>query len=288
MANRILEYFAALVASDDGLPLTEAAIAIAQDVYPDLDVQGTLTQIDALAARLSRRLPPDAGPLQKLQLLDHFFFRELGFAVNQNDYYDPDNSHLHIVLDRRRGIPISLAVLCMEIGHQIGLPLRGLSFPGHFLLRLAVPAGDVVIDPLSGNSLSPQRLLEMVEPYLKHYRDESAEPIQELALWALLHPFLEPASPREILARMLRNLRAIYTQNERWERLLAVQERMVLVLPDHPVEKRDRGLAYARLGLVRPAQDDLEYYLSTRPEAEDGDAIRQVLDDLSRRPGGHG
>ena len=104
----------------------------------------------------------------------------------------------------------------------------------------------------------------------------------------MLHQCLERATPREILARMLRNLRAIYTQNERWERLLAVQERMVLVLPDHPVEKRDRGLAYARLGLVRPAQDDLEYYLSTRPEAEDGDAIRQVLDDLSRRPGGHG
>ncbi|GAB3629166.1 transglutaminase [Pandoraea terrae] len=288
MANRFLEYFASLVASDEGLPLTEAAVALAQDAYPDLDVQGTLTQIDGLAARLAKRLPADAGQLQKLQLLDHFFFRELGFSANQNDYYDPDNSHLHVVLDRRRGIPISLAVLCMEIGQQIGLPLRGLSFPGHFLMRLAVPAGDVVIDPLSGQSLSPQRLLEMVEPYLRHYRDESAEPIQELALWALLHPFLEPASPREILARMLRNLRAIYTQSERWERVLAVQERMVLVLPDAPAERRDRGLAYARLNLVRPAQEDLEFYLSQRGESDDADAVRHMLDDLSRRPGGHG
>jgi regulator of sirC expression with transglutaminase-like and TPR domain len=176
----------------------------------------------------------------------------------------------------------------MEMGQQIGLTLRGLSFPGHFLLRLAVPAGDVVIDPLSGQSLSPQRLLEMVEPYLKHYRDESAEPIQELALWALLHPFLEPASPRDILARMLRNLRTIYTQNERWERVLAVQERMVLVLPDAVSERRDRGLAYARLNLVRPAQDDLEYYLSKHGAADDAQTVRHVLDDLSRRPGSHG
>jgi len=288
MANRFLEYFAALVASDEGLPLTEAAVAIAQDAYPDLDVQGTLTQIDSLAARLAKRLPADAGQLQKLKLLGHFFFRELGFAANRNDYYDPDNSHLHVVLDRRRGIPISLAVLCMEIGQQIDLPLRGLSFPGHFLMRLAVPAGDVVIDPLSGQSLSPQRLLEMVEPYLKHYQDESAESTQVLALWALLHPFLEPASPRDILARMLRNLRASYTHNERWERVLAVQERIVLVLPNAAIERRDRGLAYARLNLVRPAQDDLEFYLSKHGESEDAEAVRHVLDDLSRKPGSHG
>lgn len=282
---RMLEYFATLVADDASLPLTEAAVALAQDAYPDLDIQGVLAEIDKLAMRVMQRVPADAGPLQKLQLLDHFFFRELGFAGNQNDFYHPDNSYLNIVLQTRRGIPISLAVLYMEIGQQLGLPLRGLSFPGHFLLRLSVPGGDVVIDPLTGQSLSPARLLELVEPYLSHYRGEAEQNGQELALWALLHPFLEPASPREILARMLRNLKVIYTQNERWERLLAVQERMVLVLPHALDERRDRGLAYARLHHVRQAQEDLQYYLQKQPDASDAQAIRETLADLGKLGG---
>lgn len=283
MTRRALAYFASLVADDASLPLTEAALSLAQDAYPDLDMPRTLADIDALAARLAQRVPSDAGPLQKLQLLNHFFFRELGFSGNQNDFFDPDNSHLNVVLQTRRGIPISLAVLCMEVGEQIGLPLRGLSFPGHFLLRLSVPSGDVVIDPLTGNSLSAQRLLDMVEPYLMHYRRDVAQQGKDLALWALLHPFLEPATPREILARMLRNLKLIYTRNERWERLLAVLERTVLVLPNALDERRDRGFARARLGLVRQARDDLEYYLAHRPDCEDGEAVRETLDDLSRR-----
>lgn len=137
--TRVLDYFSTLVADDDSLPVTEAALSLAQDAYPDLDLQGTLAELDMLAARLRRRLADDADLKGRVAALNDFFFRELGFACNHNDYYDPDNSHLNAVLKRRRGIPISLSVLYLELAEQIGVPARGVSFPGHFLLRVTLP-----------------------------------------------------------------------------------------------------------------------------------------------------
>jgi regulator of sirC expression with transglutaminase-like and TPR domain len=122
-----LEYFASLVAEDSTLSLTEAALAIAQDEYPDLDPQTVLAELDALAERLRRRIPADAVPVQKLRFLNRYFFQELGFAGNVNDYYDADNSYLNRVLQTRRGIPITLAVLYIELATQIGLVARGVS-----------------------------------------------------------------------------------------------------------------------------------------------------------------
>ena len=131
-----LQYFASLVAEDEGFALLEAAIAVAQDEYPQLDPQGVLAQVDALADRLKRRIPADAVVLQKLRFLNRYFFQDLGFAGNVNNYYDPRNSYLHEVLAMRRGIPITLALLYAELATQIGLSARGVSFPGHFLVKL--------------------------------------------------------------------------------------------------------------------------------------------------------
>ncbi|MEA3124903.1 MAG: hypothetical protein QOD67_1922, partial [Caballeronia sp.] len=125
--TRILDYFTSLVAEDDSLPLTEAALSLAQDAYPDLDLQGVLAEIDELVLRVRRRMPEDADIKQKVGVLNRFFFRELGFTSNLNDYYDPDNSHLNMVLKRRRGIPISLAVVYLEMSEQLGIPVRGVS-----------------------------------------------------------------------------------------------------------------------------------------------------------------
>ncbi len=276
--TRMLEYFTTLVAADEGLPLTEAALALAQDAYPDLDIQGTLAEIDALVLRLKRRLPDEADIVQKLQMLNRFFYRELGLAGNLNDYYDPDNSFLHVVVRKRRGIPISLAVLYMEMGQQIGLNVHGIAFPGHFLLRVTTTAGEVMLDPLTGEALSEAQMVEMLEPYVATSVSRSGDSISN-ALRALLAPSL----PREILARMLRNLKAIYQQTERWQRLLAVQQRMVILLPEQIEERRDRGLAYAKLDFVRAALDDLQLYLDTCPEAEDAAAIETQLADLRQR-----
>lgn len=270
MATRTLDYFASLVSEDVGLPLTEAALSLALDAYPDLDMQTTLAEIDQMSLQLKRRIPDDTPPVLKLRLLHQYFYRELGFNLNQNDYHHPDNSYLNTVLKTRRGIPITLAVLYMEIAHHIGLPVRGISFPMHFLMRLTIPAGEIIIDPANGHTLSKTVLQDMLDPYLQQqgYVDELAVP---------LSAFLRVASPRDILVRMLLNLKAIYLPSERWERLLNVQQRLVILQPDRAEEIRDRGLAYANLECFRYAAEDLEAYLQACPDAADAPDLRERL-----------
>ena len=160
-----LEYFASLVQSDDHFPLLEAAASLAQDEYPEFDVQQLLGDVDQLQARIKRRLPADAPALQRLRTLNQFFFADLGFGGNINNYYDPENSYLNAVLRTRRGIPISLAVLWMELAQGLGLHARGIAFPGHFMVKVLLPKGQVVLDPISGQSLSREELAERLEPY---------------------------------------------------------------------------------------------------------------------------
>lgn len=266
----VLEYFASLVADENGIPLTETVLSIAQDAYPDLDLQAELAALDMLAVRLKRRVAEGTPAIQRMRLLNHFFYRDLGFGANANDYYDPDNSYLNVVLKQRRGIPISLAVLYMELGQHIGLPLKGVSFPNHFLVRMSIPAGEVVVDPLTGETLSKEQLQEMLDPHLE--REGIADP-NEVPLGL----FLQVASHREIVARMLRNLKSIYLQESRWQRLLAVQNRLVILLPGSIEEVRDRGLAYANLECFRPALADLEAYVMARPDAADTTQIRDRM-----------
>ena len=273
-APTALEYFSTLVADDASLSLLEAATAIAQDDFPRLDTQSVLAEIDALADRLKRRMPADAVPVQRLRWLNRYFFQELGFAGNVNDYYDPRNSYLNAVLETRRGIPITLSLLYIELATQVGLTARGVSFPGHFLVKLRMPQGEVVIDPLNGQSLSREELDELLAPYRKR---QGLEGDFEIPLGL----FLQAASAREVLARMLRNLKEIHRSAEDWPRLLAVLERLVVLLPAEWEERRDRGLARAELGLVDGAVRDLAAYLQQAPQAEDRSAIAQRLQALS-------
>jgi regulator of sirC expression with transglutaminase-like and TPR domain len=270
MPTQQLDYFTSLVAEDAHFPLTEAAIAVAQHAYPDLDVQGVLDQIDQLGNKLKARVTPDTAPMQRLQILKHFFYTELGFGPNPNDFYAPENSYLHQIVQNRRGIPISLAIVMMELGNQIDLHIRGVSFPNHFMMRISLQQGEIIMDPLTGNSLSKNQLQEMLDPYLdaKGYRGELSLP---------LSLFLRASSPREILSRFMRNLKMIYSENERWERLLGVQERLVILLPDSIEEIRDRGLIFAQLEYLRPAIADMHRYLSALPDAEDAPEIREHI-----------
>ena len=270
MPTQQLDYFTSLVAEDEHLPLTEATVAVAQHAYPDLDVQGVLDQIDQWGNKLKQRITPDTPPIQRLQLLKHFFYNELGFGPNPNDFYAPENSYLHQIIENRRGIPISLAILMMELGQQIGLNIRGVSFPNHFMMRISLQQGEIIMDPLNGVSLSKNQLQEMLDPYLdaKGYRGELSLP---------LNIFLRASSSREILSRFMRNLKMIYSEDERWERLLGIQERLVILLPDSAEEVRDRGLIFAQLEYVRPAIADLHRYLSEMPGAEDVADIREHI-----------
>ncbi|WP_420476640.1 SirB1 family protein [Noviherbaspirillum sp. ST9] len=271
MVIKSLDYFASLVQEDESIPLFEAALAIAQDVDPQLDLAATQAEVDQLAARLQRRLAPDASSVQKLRMLNHFFYRELGFAGNVNDYYDPDNSYLHRVITTRRGIPISLAVLYMELAQQIGLDVKGISFPGHFLMKLSIQSGDIVLDPFNGVSLSREELEERLEPYFEQHSYPGAIPLSY---------YLHAAHPREILVRMLRNLKALFVEHMRWQRVLGVQQRLLILLPDEITERRDRGLAYANLECPQAALADLEAYLEERPYAPDADVLRGKLPEL--------
>jgi regulator of sirC expression with transglutaminase-like and TPR domain len=272
-APTALEYFSTLVADDASLSLLEAAVAIAQDEYPQLDTQSVLAEIDTLAERLKRRIPADAVPVQRLRWLNRYFFQELGFAGNVNDYYDARNSYLNAVLETRRGIPITLSVLYIELATQIGLTARGVSFPGHFLVKLKMPQGEVVIDPFTGQSLSREELDELLVPYRKR---QGLEGDFEVPLGL----FLQAAPARDVLARMLRNLKEIHRSAEDWPRLLAVLERLVVLLPLEWQERRDRGLASAEIGLVEHAARDLADYLQHVPQAEDRGAIDERLRSL--------
>ncbi len=271
-----LDYFSTLVQDDDIIPLFEAASAIAQDVEPELDLTAVQLEIDMLTERLKQRLPADASHLQKLRMLNHYFYNDLGFSGNVNDYYNPDNSYLHRVLHSRRGIPISLAVLYMEIAQQIELQVQGISFPGHFLMKLALPVGQVVLDPFNGTSLSREDLEERVQPYI--LQQDFPDDFQ-------LNAYLSAASPRDILVRMLRNLKALFMQKENWQRLLQVQERLMILLPGDITERRDRGIAFANLECPQAALQDIEAYIEQRPYAMDTAALRARLPEL-REAGG--
>ena len=270
-----LAYFATLVQRDEGLPLLEAAASLGQDDHPALDVQQVLNDVDQLAARLQRRVKPDADVMERLRALNQFFFGDLGFAGNVNDYYNPDNSFLHAVLHTRRGIPISLAVLWLELAQGLGLQAEGVGFPGHFLVQVNLNEGRVVIDPFTGQSLGRGELRERIEEF---HPQLPYTPSSDLPL-ALC---LRPASPRQILARMLRNLQDIHRTQEDWQRFVPVQDRLIALLPDAWTEYRDRGLALAELGERARARADLSLYLQEAGDTSDREAMADRLAELGR------
>ena len=270
-----LDYFSSLVQSDAEFPLLEAAVSLAQDDYPELDVQQVLGSVDQLLARLKRRVAADAPPLQKLRAVNQFFYRDLGFAGNLNHYHDPDNSYISAILQTRRAIPITLAVVWLELAQGVGLTARGVGFPGHFMVKVNLPNGQVVIDPLDGQSLSREELTERLEPFQRRSRliDESEVP---------LGLYLQVTPSRDIIARMLRNLKEIHTNQEDWARLIAVQDRLTVLLPKTWSEYRDRGLAHAEMGQIDRALADLDTYLANAKTEPDLAAIAGRVAELRR------
>jgi len=268
-----LTYFTSLVASDTDFPLLEAAAAIAQDEEPTLDIQAVLATCDALMVRLKRRLKRDAEPIQQLTALNQFFYQELGFSGNANNFYAPENSYLNEVFRTRRGIPISIAVIWLELARGLGLQADGVSFPGHFLVKVTLPEGLVVMDPLTGQSLGLERLSEQLLPFRNRTEDgEDAD--------TPLGLYLQPATPRDILIRMLRNLKEIFSSQTDWPRLKCVLDRLIVLNPDALYEIRDRGLACIEMGLNEQARDDLNVYVSQANSASDVDLIRARLASL--------
>ena len=259
-----LERFSALLCRED-FDLAEACLLVAQDAYPKLDVGHYLGRIDALAATVRSRVAGDAFAEQKIVAMNRHLYNDLGFRGNAADYYDPRNSYLNEVLERRTGIPITLSILYMEIGRRLGLRLQGVSFPGHFLVKLRVRGGHLVLDPFcNGEAQSEPDLRARLARVLPR---READTLQ-------LAQFLQTASPRQIVARLLRNLKGIYLHSEEAQNALEVTQRMVMVAPHAAEEVRDRGLAYYKLECFRAALADFQDYLERRPDAPDASEIR--------------
>jgi regulator of sirC expression with transglutaminase-like and TPR domain len=274
-----LQVFQALVSErEERIDLARGCLMIAQDAYPTLDVERYMAEIESLALRLRARLK-DAGVEERIIALNEFLYEELGYWGNTDDYYDPRNSYLNEVIDRKTGLPITLAVLYMALGRRIGLPLEGVSFPGHFLVRLRMRGGVLILDPFVGGApLSEEELRARLQRVIP---EGAAADVSVAAL--PLDQFLEPASNRQILARVLRNLKGIYRDADKPERLLEVLNRMLAVSPDANGELRDRGFLYQRLECWRAALQDLGAYLEREPQAGDRDEVRAALVELAAR-----
>jgi regulator of sirC expression with transglutaminase-like and TPR domain len=273
-----LHAFATVLAEkDDRIDLARACLMIAEDAYPGLSVDRYLGEIERMAIRLRGRLPASGDAEERVVALNQFLFEEVGFVGNTREYYDPRNSYLNEVIDRKTGIPITLAIVYMEIGRRIGLPLAGVSFPGHFLVRMKLRRGTLVLDPFScGAPVSENELRERLQRVIP---EGAADNVPVAAL--PLDQFLEAATNRQILARVLRNLKGIYRDTGNPERMLDVLNRMLVVAPDASAELRDRGLVYHKLECYRAALQDLRDYVAREPDAPDGDEVRVRMMELS-------
>jgi len=265
--------WASLAAFDDErLPLLATALLIARDEYPQLDADLYDTLLQSHAEHLRAQVDAiDEWPL-KMAVINQHLFEELGYRGDRDEYYDPRNSYLNEVFERRLGNPISLALVQIEVARRLGVPLDGVSFPGHFLVRLPVDDGVLVMDPFNrGRPLDEEELRKRARPHL------GGEAPDDHALGQILHP----ATHRAILMRMLRNLHGVYTDRDDWERAARSADRMLRLAPDNADALRDRGLAYLKMGHRLGARTDLSQYLQMNPDAPDSGPLRERLVELS-------
>ena len=254
---------------DAAVDLAEASLLIAGEEYPDLEPDRYLARLDELGAALRARA--GGGFEARLSALNRLLFEEEGFHGNTEDYYDPRNSFLNDVLDRRTGIPISLCTVYMEVARRAGLELEGVGLPGHFVVRVASRATPLLLDPFHGGSVLTleecQRRLDRI--YSGRLRLEPA--------------MLTPCRRKAILARMLRNLKGIYVKAADYLRALRAVEMLRTLDPDDAEELRDRGVLYAALECYAAAATDLEGYLARRPRCAEGPQLAAKIAELRSR-----
>jgi len=264
--------FAEMVArNENDLELDRAALLIAAEEYPHLDVEKYLDQIVAFADLAGARDDVQADPLTRIMRLSNLFFDELGFHGNVEDYFDARNSFLNDVLDRRTGIPITLSVLYIEIARRIELKLFGVGMPGHFIVKFVEGDHEILIDPFnSGRLLSEEKCREIVE---EMYDGRMK-----------FHPaFLYAVTKKQILMRMLQNLKGIYAQSGDHHKTMGAIERALLIDPGAVNEIRDRGLVYSGMERYAAALADLEEYLRRAPQAADAKEIKERIKQLRQK-----
>jgi len=258
---------------DNAIPLVETALLIARDEYPQLDVGAYCARIAAHVAAIRAGLPSASTLAQSLAAINRHLFEDVGYAGNHDDYFDPRNSYLNDVIERRLGIPITLALIQMEVTRRIGVEIDGVSFPGHFLVRVATRDGLIVLDPFNrGRPLAAEELRQRASEHLGGVMPDDGQ----------LLNVLEPASHRAIATRMLHNLKAVYAQREEWDRVARTCDRVLCLSPGRADDLRDRGMAYLRLGHAAGARVDLARYLAMNPTADDSERVRHALIEANR------
>ena len=257
---------------DEQIDLAKTALLIASVEYPNLDIEKQLGLLDSLARVAARRIGDDSDPLARVNRLTEYLFDEVGFSGNQDDYYNPGNSLLNDVLARRVGIPITLCLICIEVGRRVGIPLVAIGMPGHLLIRHQEIEG-WFIDPFNGGILiskdeCAQRLMEISENRVR---------------WN--SSYLAPIGNREFVARMLRNLKGIYLDHKDYPRALDMLDRLVIIHPKAEQELRDRGVVHYRLERYEDALDDFESYLDCSAPGQDTRSVEKLVGQIRQSLG---
>lgn len=261
----------AMLAAREPIPLARGALLIAKEEYPALDLESYVDKLAALAREAELVVKMGNDTIEKVQLLSHFLFEQKGFEGNREEYSDPRNSFLNEVIDRRRGIPITLSVIYLEVGRRLGLNLYGVGFPTHFLVKAVDERGELIIDPFYDGAILS---LEEIRARLTQVYGQPVE---------VSPAHLKPVGPRQILVRMLRNLKAIYLPSSDSTRALAALDRILLLDPRSIEELMERGALYERLECFKAALDDYQSFLSQAPEHTASETAREAVMRLSRQ-----
>jgi regulator of sirC expression with transglutaminase-like and TPR domain len=262
--------FATLVAREP-IPLARGALLIAQEEYPALEIDPYLDKLAALAREAEMVVKMGNDTIEKIQLLSHFLFEQKGFEGNREEYADPRNSFLNEVIDRRRGIPITLSVIYLEVGNRLGLNLFGVGFPTHFLVKAVDERGELIIDPFDDGAILT---LEEIRARLTQVYGQPVE---------VSPAHLKPIGTRHILVRMLRNLKAVYLNGSDSTRALSALDRILLLDPRSLEELMERGALYENLECFKAALDDFQSFLSQAPEHSGAETAREAVLRLARQ-----
>lgn len=260
-----------LLAAREPVPLARGALLIAKEEYPGLDVDAYIERLAALARQAEPLVRAGADTVQRVQLLSHFLFERQGFAGNNGDFSDPRNSFLNEVLERKLGIPISLSVVYLEVGRRLGLNLYGVSFPRHFLVKAVDQRGELIIDPFNGGGILD---LEEIHARLSQIYGQPVE---------LQPAMLKAVGARQILSRMLHNLKTIYGEHCDWTRALGALDRILALEPRALEEILERAALFEKLECFQAALEDLKSFLSIAPEHAAAEAAREGVIRLLRQ-----
>jgi regulator of sirC expression with transglutaminase-like and TPR domain len=265
-ADPVRERFTSMVRlPDEDIDLAAACFLIAQEEDPEVSVLAGVRRIDAITEPLMAVIDEDTPFFHAVHAINYRLFDCEGFEGDTEEYDDPQNALLHRVLSRRRGLPITLSILYMEVGRRLGLDIEGIAFPGHFLVRIKDEWGECFVDPFHKGRI---RLRSQLEKRLAGTMSAGQAQRPE---------HFEPASARRILVRLLSNLKCMCLRKSEIEAALRASERIVILLPDHLEERRDRGLLYRQTGHAEAAIADLREYLDAAPHAPDAPRVRRVL-----------